>query len=148
MQVLPILNHIRTQAVELPKTVPDIPETGAYLVFTGIVRNVNEGKKVAFLEYEAFPEMAEKMIREILEEAKSKWDLLYADCQHRLGKLEIGELAVVVTTGSLHRDECYASNRYIIDRVKHEVPIWKKETYTDGSTAWAVGCVHEHKKQN
>ncbi|EQA36794.1 molybdopterin converting factor, subunit 2 [Leptospira inadai serovar Lyme str. 10] len=144
MAFLQELSYIKSHPLELPREVPDLPETGGLVLFAGIVRNINEGKKVRYLEYEAFPEMADKMIRAILEEAGKKWDLRYLDCQHRLGKLQISEIAVTVVTGSMHREEAYAANRYIIDRVKHEVPIWKREFFEDGTSEWSQGCRHGH----
>ncbi|EPG75868.1 molybdopterin converting factor, subunit 2 [Leptospira fainei serovar Hurstbridge str. BUT 6] len=144
MAFLQELSYIKSHPLELPHEVPDLPETGGLVLFAGIVRNINEGKKVRYLEYEAFPEMADKMIRSILDEAEKKWGLQYANCQHRLGKLEISEIAVIVATGSMHREEAYAANRYIIDRVKHEVPIWKREFYEDGTSEWSQGCQHGH----
>ncbi|EQA46885.1 molybdopterin converting factor, subunit 2 [Leptospira broomii serovar Hurstbridge str. 5399] len=145
MAFLQELSYIKSQPLELPHNVPDLPETGGLVLFAGIVRNINEGKKVRYLEYEAFPEMADKMIRSILEEAGKKWGLQYIDCQHRLGKLEISEIAVIVVTGSMHREEAYTANRYIIDRVKHEVPIWKREFFEDGTSEWSQGCQHDHR---
>lgn len=116
---------------------------GGFVMFTGIVRDTNEGKTVTHLEYEAYSELADKMISTIIEETKEKWELQYVNCVHRLGNLNVGDIAVIVTTGSMHRDEAYKANRYIIDRVKHDVPIWKKEYYIDGSSEWSKGCVHE-----
>ncbi|TGK00706.1 molybdenum cofactor biosynthesis protein MoaE [Leptospira semungkisensis] len=143
MSVLETFAHITFESILLPSKLPDIPEMGGYVFFSGIVRNVNEGKKVTHLEYEAYVPMANDTIRKILLDAKEKWDLLHADCIHRLGKLNISEIAVIVETGSMHRAEAYAANRYIIDRVKHEVPIWKREFYLDGSSEWSQGCSHE-----
>lgn len=143
MSVLETSSHISSSPLFVSSALPDIPEMGGFVVFSGIVRNLNEGKKVTHLEYEAYAPMADEMIRAILADARKKWDLLHANCIHRVGKLGISEIAVIVETGSIHRAEAYESNRYIIDRVKHEVPIWKKEFYFDGSSQWSKGCVHE-----
>ncbi|TGK05489.1 molybdenum cofactor biosynthesis protein MoaE [Leptospira langatensis] len=143
MSVLETFAHITFEPIPIPTKLPEIPEMGAFVFFSGIVRNVNEGKKVTHLEYEAYVPMANETIRRILSDAKEKWDLLHVDCTHRLGKLNISEIAVTVEVGSMHRAEAYAANRYIIDRVKHEVPIWKKEFYSDGSSEWSQGCSHE-----
>ena len=101
------------------------PKAGAVVLFSGDVRDNNMGKDVAFLEYEAHLSLASKMIKEILEESIAKWNLNLAIAQHRLGKVEVGGSAVVVITASPHRKEAYLANRHIIDRIKHEVPIWK-----------------------
>ncbi|TGM13957.1 molybdenum cofactor biosynthesis protein MoaE [Leptospira selangorensis] len=143
MSVLETYSHISSSPIFVSSELPDIPEMGGFVVFSGIVRNLNEGKKVTHLEYEAYAPMANEMISNILADACKKWDLLHANCIHRVGKLGISEIAVIVETGSVHRAEAYESNRYIIDRVKHEVPIWKKEFYLDGSSQWSKGCVHE-----
>ena len=116
------------------------PNSGAIVLFSGEVRDNNKGREVTHLEYEAYEPMAEKMIMEILEEATHKWKLNNAICVHRVGKVEISGCAVVVITGSAHRAEAYEANRYIIDRVKNEVPIWKHEFFTDGTSEWGQNC--------
>jgi molybdopterin synthase catalytic subunit len=112
------------------------PGAGAVVLFSGEVRNSNRGRVVAFLEYEAYLPLANKLIAEILATAKKRWELHIALAQHRTGRVEVGDTAVVVITASAHRGEAYAANRYIIDRIKHEAPIWKCEHYTDGSREW------------
>jgi molybdopterin synthase catalytic subunit len=121
------------------------PGAGAVVLFSGEVRDNNKGLAVAFLEYEAYRPLAEKMIGEILTEAREKWKLHIAVAQHRIGKVAIGDTAVVVITASAHRSEAYAANRFIIDRIKHEAPIWKCEHYTDGTKEWGNNChCHGH----
>jgi molybdopterin synthase catalytic subunit len=95
---------------------------------------------VSYLEYEAYGPLAETMIGEILAEAKSRWSLQTAVAQHRTGVVAVGDTAVVVITASAHRGEAYAANRYIIDRIKHEAPIWKCEHYADGTHEWGNNC--------
>lgn len=116
------------------------PGSGAVVLFSGEVRDNNRGREVAYLEYEAHAVLASKMVREILDEAKEKWKLQIAVAQHRIGKVHIGETAVVVITASAHRSEAYAANRYIIDRIKHEAPIWKCEYFADGTHEWGNNC--------
>ena len=115
-------------------------EAGAIVLFSGEARNQSKGKKVESLEYEAFVPLAEKMMDEILETACQKWDLKFASCVHRVGKVGISEPAVCVITSSMHRKEAYTANQYIIHRVKHEVPIWKKEVFVDGTSEWGGNC--------
>jgi molybdopterin synthase catalytic subunit len=112
------------------------PGAGAVVLFSGEVRDTNKGRPVAWLEYESYRPLAAKMIGEILQEAREKWRLHIAIAQHRIGKVMIGETAVVVITAAAHRSEAYAANQYIIDRIKREAPIWKCEYYTDGSHEW------------
>jgi molybdopterin synthase catalytic subunit len=116
------------------------PGAGAVVLFSGEVRDNNRGRAVAYLEYESYRPLAAKMIGEILREARDKWALHIAIARHRTGIVAIGETAVVVITASAHRSEAYAANRYIIDRIKHEVPIWKCEYFADGSHAWGNNC--------
>lgn len=116
------------------------PSAGAVVLFSGDVRINNLGKEVAYLEFEAQEKLAVKMIKEILAQATQKWQLNIAVAQHRLGKVGISECAVVVITASPHRKEAYDANRYIMDRLKHEVPIWKCEYFTDGTHKWGGNC--------
>ena len=116
------------------------PGAGAVVLFSGEVRDHNRGREVAFLEYESYRPLASKLIGEILAAAKEKWPLQIAVARHRVGKVAIGDTAVVVITASSHRSEAYAANRYIIDRIKHEAPIWKCEHYTDGTKEWGNNC--------
>jgi len=116
------------------------PKAGALVLFSGDVRDNNIGKEVAYLEYEAHTSLASKMIKEILEEAIAKWNLNLAIAQHRSGRVNVGESAVVVITASKHRKEAYQANRHIIDRIKHEVPIWKCEVFADGTKQWGNNC--------
>jgi molybdopterin synthase catalytic subunit len=116
------------------------PAAGAVVLFSGEVRDHNKGREVAYLEYEAYHPMADKAIREILTEATEKWSLNIAVAQHRIGRLHIGEAAVVVITASAHRKEAYEANQYIIHRIKHEAPIWKCEYFPDGTHQWGNNC--------
>ncbi|MEO6537758.1 MAG: molybdenum cofactor biosynthesis protein MoaE, partial [Ferruginibacter sp.] len=116
------------------------PGAGAVVLFSGEVRNDNNNKQVAFLEYEAQAAIASRMINDILQEASNKWELNIAIAQHRIGKVNICESAVLVITASPHRKEAYDANRFIIDKIKHEVPIWKREYFTDGTNKWGGNC--------
>ena len=116
------------------------PGAGAVVLFSGEVRDNNRGRAVASLEYEAYGPLAASMIAEILATAKARWDLQVAVAQHRVGKVGVGDTAVVVITASAHRSEAYTANKYIIDRIKHEAPIWKCEHYADGTKEWGNNC--------
>ncbi|MCB1160850.1 MAG: molybdenum cofactor biosynthesis protein MoaE [Leptospiraceae bacterium] len=115
---------------------------GAIVLFSGEVRNQNKGKEVVYLEYEANIALADKMLAKIQKEAIEKFALIDCIVTHRLGKVELLDSAVVIITSSPHRKEAYESNRWIIDRIKHEVPIWKKEVYADGTFDWVLQCEH------
>ena len=105
---------------------------GAIVTFIGTVRDNSEGKRVLYLEYEVYPEMAENKLKEICTEIRNRW-LCDVDIVHRIGKLELGDIAVVIVIGSAHRLEAFQACQYAIDRIKAIVPIWKKEFYEDGS---------------
>ncbi|MBP9090873.1 molybdenum cofactor biosynthesis protein MoaE [bacterium] len=117
------------------------PKAGALVCFEGIVRNHNDGKAVRTLEYEAYQSLAEKEAKKILAEASQSYSILAAVCVHRTGLLSIGETAVFVGVTSAHRDAAFQACRYIIDEIKNRLPIWKKESYEDGSSDW-VNCQH------
>jgi molybdopterin synthase catalytic subunit len=112
---------------------------GGFAAFEGWVRDHNEGLAVIGLEYEAFAELAEKEGARIVSEAITKFGVTRAACVHRVGSLALGEVAVWVGVSAAHRDEAFRACRYIIDEVKHRVPIWKKEHYVNGDSGW-VNC--------
>ncbi|MCH2062150.1 MAG: molybdenum cofactor biosynthesis protein MoaE [Roseibacillus sp.] len=115
------------------------PHAGAVSVFEGTVRNHHQGRQVVRLEYEAHAAVAEKEGQRIVNDAIERFGLDCAQAIHRTGPLEIGESAVIVTVSSPHRAEAFEACRFIIDEIKHRLPIWKKEFYPDGSSSW-VGC--------
>jgi sulfur-carrier protein adenylyltransferase/sulfurtransferase len=115
------------------------PTCGGYCAFEGLVRNHNEGMQVRHLEYEAFESLAIKEGERILAEAITRFKVEHASCVHRVGDLAIGDMAVWVGVSARHRDEAFRACRYIIDEVKHRIPIWKKEHYVNGDSGW-VNC--------
>jgi len=108
-------------------------ESGAVVVFEGVVRATSEGRAVRHLEYEAYEPMALEQMRRIVAEARDGWPLGGVYLHHRLGHLEIGEVSVVAVASSPHRVEAFAACRHLIERLKADVPIWKKEMFEDGS---------------
>jgi molybdopterin synthase catalytic subunit len=112
---------------------------GAYASFEGWVRDHNEGLEVERLEYEAYQDLAVKEGAAIVTQALALFPIKQALCLHRLGRLGLGEMAVWVGVSSAHRAEAFDACRYIIDEVKHRVPIWKKEYYRNGDSGW-VNC--------
>jgi len=109
---------------------------GAMVVFCGNVRDQSDGRQTTGLYYEAYPELAEELMIKIEQEAISEFKLIAALSCHRTGYVAVGETAVIVLTYGAHRRESYEANSYIIDRIKTEVPIWKKEHYSDGPSEW------------
>lgn len=119
---------------ELIRYVSD-PEAGAIVPFIGTTRNNNEGRKVIALDYEAYPEMAEKELARIGAEAAQRWPIRRMAIVHRLGPVQIGEASVIIVASSAHRDAAFAATRYAIEGIKKTVPIWKKEVY-EGGEVW------------
>jgi molybdopterin synthase catalytic subunit len=122
---------------------------GGFTCFEGWVRNHNEGQQVTQLEYEAFEALGVVEGERIIAEACQKFGVTQALCVHRVGALQLRDIAVWVGVASAHRDEAFKACRYIIDEVKHRVPIWKKEHYVAGNSGW-VNCercaehAHDH----
>ena len=109
---------------------------GAVVLFLGTVRNNTDGRAVKWLEYEAYPPMAEKKMAEIAQEVSEKWGLDRVAMIHRVGKLEIGEVSVAVAVASPHRKAAFEAGQYAMDRLKQVVPIWKREVWADGEAEW------------
>jgi molybdopterin synthase catalytic subunit len=115
----------------------DDPSNGAIVVMSGMVRNQTDGKPVVALEYQAYEPMAMQIFRQIAAEIRQQWtDVNRVAIHHRVGKLRIGEISVLVAVGCPHRSEAFAACRYAIDTLKHNAPIWKKEHWEDGSSSW------------
>ena len=108
------------------------PDTGGVVSFVGTVRDRARGREIEYLEYEAYPEMAEHEMQKIADEAAERWPGVKVAIAHRAGHLEVGELAVVIAAAAPHRAEAFAACRFAIDTLKRTVPIWKKEVATDG----------------
>ncbi len=113
-------------------------EHGGVVTFDGVVRVHSRGKRIRYLEYEAYPAMAERQIAEILAEAQETWPDAEVAAAHRTGRLEIGEVSVAIAAAAPHRAEAFAACRFVIDAIKQRVPIWKKEVAEDGEE-WIEG---------
>ena len=105
---------------------------GAVCTFLGVARKYSRGRVVVHLEYEAYPEMAEKKMAEIGDELRVRFGAERVAILHRIGVLEIGEASVGIAVATPHRREAFAACQYAIDRLKEVVPIWKKEVWSDG----------------
>jgi len=108
---------------------------GAAVVFEGIVRSHSRGKQVRALVYEAYGSMAQKQMELLADEARRRWPILDLAIVHRTGTLQVGEVSVVIAVAASHRGEAFDACEWLIDELKHTVPIWKKEVYTEGE-AW------------
>jgi molybdopterin synthase catalytic subunit len=109
---------------------------GAVVLFLGTVRDLTGERVTVALDYEAYPEMAEKMMAEIEADTRRRWLVGEIVMEHRLGRLEVGDVSVAVAVSCPHRADAFAACRHAIDRLKELVPIWKKENWADGKTEW------------
>ncbi|MER3601710.1 MAG: hypothetical protein C4339_03225 [Nitrososphaerota archaeon] len=114
-------------------------EAGAVVLFLGTVRAEGEAGRVKEIEYECYEEMAEEKLREIERRLMVKWGLQAISIAHRIGRLSVGDISVVVAVSSRHRAEAFGACREAIERIKREVPIWKKELLEEGGSRWVEG---------
>jgi molybdopterin synthase catalytic subunit len=108
------------------------PEAGAIDVFIGTTRNHSDGRKVLSLEYEAYEPMAIKLMEAVGAEAGRRWGIDRFAIIHRTGRVGVGDASVVIAVSAVHRREAFEACRYMIDALKRDIPIWKKEVFSDG----------------
>jgi molybdopterin synthase catalytic subunit len=111
-------------------------QAGAVCTFLGTVREMTGDRQTVFLEYEAYPEMALKKLGELEDQARARWPILDVALVHRVGRLDLGEVSVVVAVSCPHRNDAFEACRWLIDTLKEVVPIWKRESWADGSEEW------------
>ena len=118
---------------------------GAIALMSGTVRQQTEGREVLYLEYQAYEPMALEIFRQIATTIRQQWpDVNRLVIHHRIGRLQVGEISVLVAVGCPHRAEAFTACRYAIDTLKHNAPIWKKEYWLDGSSTWVnIGSCEE-----
>ena len=114
---------------------------GAAASFIGIVRDHDHGRAVKSLYYDCYRPMAEKMMKALIEEAEARRNVEKVQVLHRIGHLEIGEVAVAISVSSARRAEAFEACRFMIERIKEKAPIWKKEVFEDGASEWVL-CAH------
>jgi len=130
------LFEITAESISVDEVVSRLadPAIGAVATFVGVVRGETDGREVRYLEYEAYPEMAEDMLRQIGQEIHRRWTTIReVAIVHRVGHQPVGTISVVIALSAPHREEVFDALRYAIDRLKEIVPIWKKEVWADGS---------------
>jgi molybdopterin synthase catalytic subunit len=120
------------------------PDMGAVVTFAGIVRNNFGGRATAYLEYEAYEPMALTVLAQLADQARATWGTGAIAIHHRVGRLAIGEMAVLIVVAGAHRHEAFEASEWLMDRIKEVVPIWKKEIWADGASEW-VGNEVERK---
>ncbi|AIE85958.1 molybdenum cofactor biosynthesis protein MoaE [Fimbriimonas ginsengisoli] len=118
------------------RLLPDDVSVGGIVIFEGRVRDLNEGQQVQALEYEAYEALALREGETILEEARARFPILGLACTHRIGLLQLGDVAIRVEAAAAHRREAFEACEWVVDEVKRRVPIWKKEHYVDGPSEW------------
>lgn len=115
----------------------DASANGAIVVMSGMVRDNTDGRAVTYLEYQAYEPMAITVFAQIDREVRQQWpEVERLVIHHRTGRLQVGEISVLVAVGCPHRGEAFEACRYAIDTLKHNAPIWKKEHWADGSSSW------------
>ena len=135
-----MLIRVTTEVLRADEAIDSVqtPASGAVNVFLGVVRNNNLGRTVDYLEYDAYPEMAERVMREIAEEATARFTLEDCAVLHRTGRLEIGETSLLIAVACGHRAESFEASHWLVNEIKKRVPVWKKEVWDDGE-AWIEG---------
>ena len=111
-------------------------DAGAVVLFLGTTREFTHGRQTASLDYECYPEMAEKKLGELEAEARRRWTLVGCAIVHRLGHLELGEASIAIAVSSPHRRVAFEAGQWLIDTIKEVVPIWKCENWADGTSEW------------
>ncbi len=111
-------------------------DAGAVVLFVGMTRRMTGERETVSLEYEAYHEMAIRQIERLANDARAKWPLLTCSIVHRIGSVPIGQTSIAVAVGSAHRADAFAAAGWIMDTLKREVPIWKKEIWADGKCEW------------
>lgn len=131
------MGFLSTEPIQLEALISAVvaSERGGVVTFLGQVRNHHGGRSVAGLDYSAYEPMAEAICRELVAETESMWPVRAA-LSHRIGHLDVGDAAVAIAVAGDHRDEAFAACRHLIEELKRRVPIWKRETYSDGTEAW------------
>lgn len=134
-------DHVQSAELDIDALMEasESPDAGALVVFGGTVRRAHEGKTVTAIEYSAYAPLAEKALAEVEAAAMEQFDILSCTIRHRIGKLEVGELSVIVVVRAAHRAAAFEAGRYAIDTLKKTAPVWKREAYSDGTEVYLQG---------
>ena len=112
------------------------PEAGAVVLFLGTTRELTDGRQTVALDYEAYREMAERQLAELEAEARRRWPVLECSIVHRLGRVPPAEASVAIAVSTPHRSDAFAAGQWLIDSLKRDVAIWKREQWADGTSEW------------
>jgi molybdopterin synthase catalytic subunit len=129
IDILEMMQHVRRDA------------DGAVLLFSGVVRDHDGGRPVTGLRYEAYAEMASQKLTGICKDVSAQFEIGDIAVVHRIGELAVGEISVAIAVAAPHRDAAFKASREVIERLKREVPIWKRERYADGEEVWLDGTI-------
>lgn len=120
---------------------------GAVVHFMGTVRDHNLGLPVSSLEYKAYEAMAEKLLKSMAQKAQEQFQVEHIYLAHRLGHLQLSDISVLISVATHHRDDAYKASRFLIEAIKQDLPVWKKEHYVGKNPEW-VQCSHHHHHAN
>jgi molybdopterin synthase catalytic subunit len=120
-------------------------DAGAVVLFLGTTREFTQARRTVSLDYECYPEMAEKKLAELEAEARHRWPLTACSVVHRLGHLELGEASIAIAVASPHRQDAFAAGQWLIDTIKQVVPIWKRENWADGTSEWVHPGINDNR---
>lgn len=131
------MGYLSTQAPDIASLLASVqsPDRGGVASFVGVVRDHQDGREVLRLRYSVYAPMAEAECERIVAETESRWPVTVA-LRHRVGSLEVGEVAIIAVAASAHREAAFAACRYLVEEVKRRAPIWKQEFYADGGVEW------------
>jgi molybdopterin synthase catalytic subunit len=132
--MIELINHV----IDIPALLDRVqtPAAGAVVLFLGTTREMTAGRRTESLDYQCYPEMAHRKLTELETEAKRRWPITECCIVHRLGHLLPGEVSVAVAVSTPHRSDAFSAGRWLIDTIKSEVPIWKRENWADGAADW------------
>lgn len=130
--------QLTNQAIDTAAVVAGVrhPEAGAVVLFLGTTRELTAGRQTVALVYEAYREMAERQLKALEEEARHRWPVIECMVVHRLGRVPPTEASVAIAVSTPHRSDAFAAGQWLIDSLKRDVPIWKREQWADGSAEW------------
>lgn len=130
--------QLTSEAIDTASLVEHVthPHAGAIVLFVGTTREFSAGRQTVALDYEAYLDMAEQRLTTLEAEARRRWPVIECAMVHRLGRVPLAEASVAVAVSTPHRGDAFAAGQWLIDSLKRDVPIWKREQWADGSTEW------------
>jgi molybdopterin synthase catalytic subunit len=132
------MTELTNYVIDIPALLDGVqsPAAGAVVLFLGTTREMTAGRRTDSLDYECYQEMAQRKLDELEAEARRRWPIIDCRVMHRLGHLQPGEASVAVAVSTAHRSDAFEAGRWLIDQIKTDVPIWKRENWADGTTDW------------